>query len=231
MECNITYTKVIKDYILEYKRTISWRQILIVCYIVINSYFYQKDGDYGNLNFLPAIPIFFALISAIFHEVSLHRMMYLIPYTDRMREKYIQMMLNIKIAVPVGFAVLFDLIFLGIQANGNSVRAAILQIVSVIVIAYLSGTLFDGNIATDTLKTAFGGLAYFNAVIYVLCVLYSMAMILICSSIISNAEFIAILIFTMIIMGSIVICVAKRWNTIRNNLANYERGLLSRERK
>lgn len=222
MECNIKYTKVIKDYIREYKRTLSWRQILLIFYLIINSYFYYKDESYGKLSFLPAVPIFFAIISGVFHQVSLHTMMYIVPYTDKMREKYIQMMLNIKIAVPFVFAVIYDLVLLSININENIVKAIILQLVSVLLISYLSGTLNDGNVAPDTLKTAFGGLSYFIAAICVLCILFGMSMILICSSEISDVKFVVIFISILLIMGSIAMCVAKRWDKIRKNLANYE---------
>jgi hypothetical protein len=193
--------------------------VFYIIFISIGTIFIKK-ASFTLFNGIVGLLIFLALISGSFHVVSLPMMMYIVPYTKKMREDYIQKLLNIKVGIPLTVSACVDIIVL--ICDITLLRTIILQLVTVFFISYLFGTLNYEQILNNVYKPAFGGLREYNGAILMLCYLLSYIMYYVCLSQISNVEFWIILAVILTIFGTISLNVHKRWSIIRSNLANYE---------
>jgi hypothetical protein len=210
-----------KVYIAEFKRNFGLQRFIMVFYVIFISIgtIFIKKASFTLFNGIVGLLIFLALISGSFHVVSLPMMMYIVPYTKKMREDYIQKLLNIKVGIPLTVSACVDIIVL--ICDRTLLRTIILQLVTVFFISYLFGTLNYEHIL-NVYKPAFGGLREYNGAILMLCYLLSYIMYYVCLSQISNVEFWIILAVILIIFGTISLNVHKRWSIIRSNLASYE---------
>lgn len=219
MNASIEYSEVVKDYFRDYKRAARWDRLLYVAMTILYALNpFRKDFDL--LRYAAGLPLLLALLSGVLHMVSLPMMMYLVPYTKQMREKYIQKYLNVKIAVPMVISVVFDIVLLII--NPALIGNIVLQILIVFFITSIMGMLQDGPVLANEKKVAFGGIREFTGMFLLICYIASLVMFIICSSTISILEFWTVLLVTLFIFGPITIFLVKRWGQIKSNFADYE---------
>lgn len=219
MEQSIRFSKVLKDYFKEYKRGFNFARLILILLIAVGP-IVVNENRFG-LNYVLGIPVLFATISGAFHIVSLPVMMYFIPATKKMREIYIQRMLEIKIMVPMMVAVFVDLIL--ICFGKAYIKAVILQIMAVFFITFIMGTLNDGTYFPDEFKLAQEGMRYFSASILMGCYVFSGAIIqIVCSEEILLSEFLTVLGVCVAVLGTISLCICKYWHSIKANYADYE---------
>lgn len=177
-----------------------------------------RDGIF--INWLIGIPILYALASGAFHTVSLPFMMYLVPCSRKQRERYIQRMLVVKVAVPVGFGCLCDV---AAACMGSlSMYVFVLQMASIFFISCLWGMLHDGGMYMEEKEAAYGMLWPFAVALLLICNLGGTAMFVICMGSVSQVEFWVILSVMVLILMPILVAVGKRWKQIRRFFADYE---------
>lgn len=213
------YKYVISDYFVEFVRGFKLARLGLIAYIAIGT-LYMNWVDADIMNWFGGIPIIFAMMSGAFHMVSLPMMMYLVPYTREKREQYIERMLYVKIAVPVFFAVVVDL--LAAFINPLSEYAILLQFIAIFLIAYITGTLNDGTVDAIEKKAAYGEFRDFVAIPIMLCYVAGPVMFMVCSDDISKTQFWIILGMMVVLFLPIVNSIRKRWKRIRANFADYE---------
>ncbi len=211
--------EIVKDYFGEFYRGFKLARLGLLAYIAIGSIYYNWT-ELKYASFLMGLPILYAIFSGAFHLVSLPFMMYLIPYNQKMREAYIQKMLVVKMAIPLGFALLCDGI--AFLLGEVSIYAFILQLLSVFCISYICGTLNDGTINATEKKAAYGGMQDFIGVMLMMSYVGGTIMAIVCMGHINKIEFLVILSFLFVIFCPIMLAIHKRWKQIRANFANYE---------
>ena len=147
-----SYKRVIPDYFQEFIRVFSTERARFLALILVFGIIFlwdiwweriRMDGIFHN--WINGIPILFALISGALHRVSLPFMMYLVPCSREQRERYIQRMLTVKVAVPIAFGLICD--GLAAWAGGISRYVFVLQMASVFFLSSLCGMLNEGGMA------------------------------------------------------------------------------------
>lgn len=213
--------QVLKDYFLGFFGEFnSMRLSLLISWSVVLAMFFWGFRSTLPKNWLMAIPIPFALLSGIFHNVSLPFMMYLVPFSKEQREAYIRKSLYVKILIPMLFAGMCDIAvaFLG----HVSVYGLVLQLVTVFSVAYICGILCDGTVLEARERKVYGNLKNFVGAIFATCYLCTAAMFGICMYPVNVVEFWVIFLIEMAVMLPILIVVGKGWKTIRHNFTDYE---------
>lgn len=165
MAASISYKQVIRDYFLDFSSGFSSERMLPVCYTLLGCCFANNGLGFCNESpdWLLGIPVFFALVSSAFHKVSLPFMMYLIPYSRQEREEYIQKMLAVKIGIPIMSGCLCDIV--AVCLGTITLYGFILQMVSIVSVTFISGTLTKN-------RTAVMLLCYFEgSIMSVLCMI------------------------------------------------------------
>ena len=224
----IMYKQVIFDYFKDFQRDLhAKKNSLVVClaypiiFLYTCAYGLANGIDSLNKNWLVGIPIFIAFISSSFHRTALPFMMYLIPYSHKQREEYIQKMLNVKIAFPVIFGCLFDLA--AVCFGSVSYYAVILQITGILFITYICGILCDGSFSSESqTMSVYGEIRIWSAVPPILCYLGGNFLFAICVEPVSQTEFWIVLCIMLLILLPIAAVIQKHWKMIRSNFADYE---------
>lgn len=222
-----SYKRVIRDYFQEFIRVFCMERVrFLALFLVFGIIFmwdnwlerFRMDGIFDN--WINGIPILFTLFSGALHRVSLPFMMYLVPCSREQRERYIQRMLAVKLAVPMG---------VGLVCNGVAVWTGsysryvfVLQMASIFFLSSLCGILNEGGMTGAEKRKAYGELQPFAAAMLAVCNLVGMAMFLICMGSVSRVEFwIVISAMTLFFLPMLAV-VGKRWKQIRRNFADYE---------
>jgi len=224
----IMYKQVILDYFKDFSRNLhAKKNTLGICIVYMStpaiwSIFGSKNGiEQLDKNWLIGIPVLFAIISSSFHKVSLPFMMYLIPYSQKQREEYIQKMLTVKIAVPVIFGCLSDIA--AISFGTVSCYAVILQMTGILFIAYTCGALCDYDIIFESKnRPVYGEVRTWCSILLILCYMGSPILFAVCVDHISKTEFWVIMILMILILLPIAAMIHKHWKAIRSNFADYE---------
>lgn len=214
------YGQVCKEYFRGFFRNISPdRRALFVSYISIGLLLFCLPQQQGmQRNWLLAIPVAFAVVSGLFHNVSLPFMMYLVPYTRAQREVLIGRLLHVKIAVPLLFAGLCDIA--AVFLTEMSVYALILQLATVLCVTCLCGMLSDDRRLEK--ENVYGGLRDSVGIGMMLCQIGGSAMFAVCLYPVSAVAFWLIFLIEMTIMLPFLAAAGKRWKLIRHNFAQYE---------
>lgn len=225
----IRYKQVIIDYFKDFSRDLyAKKNALAVCLVYLSATFLYtcaygltKGIDQLNKNWLVGIPVFIALISSSFHRASLPFMMYLVPYSKKQREEYIQKMLTVNIAFPVLFGCLFDIA--AVCLGSVSYYAVILQMTGILFITYICGILCDGSFSLESqTMPVYGKIRIWAAIPPVLCYLGGNVLFAVCVGPVSKTEFWVVLGIMLLILLPIVVAIHKHWKTIRSNFADYE---------
>lgn len=224
----IMYKQIIIDYFKDFGRDLhAKKNSLIICLVYLSTVFLYTCA-YGltngieqlNKNWLVGIPILIAIISSSFHRTSLPFMMYLIPYSKKQREEYIQKMLTVKIAFPVIFGCLFDI--MAVCFGSVSYYAVILQMTSILFITYICG-ICDGSFSFESqTMPAYGEIRICSYISPILCYMVSNVLFSVCVEPVSQAEFWVIMIIMLLTLLPIAVTIQKHWKTIRSNFADYE---------
>lgn len=223
---SIPYRQVIHDYFKDFYR--DWDTIkntLMVCLIslslaILYAWGFHYESDQLDRNGLVGVPIFIAVLSSSSHRVSLPFMMYLIPYSKKQREEYIQKKLVVKVAFPTIFGCLFDIT--AICFGFISYYAAILQIIGVFLITYMCGVCFDGTLFLGPqVIPAYGKLRVWATSLDSLSYTFSSALFAMCAGALSRGEFWVAFAFLLCLL-LVAAMVHKHWKTIRGNFADYE---------
>lgn len=226
---SIMNKQVIIDYFKDFSRDLyAKKNSLIVCLVYLSTIFLYTCA-YGltngveqlNKNWLVGIPIFIAFISSSFHKTSLPFMMYLIPYSKKQREEYIQKMLAVKIAFPVIFGCLFDI---AAACFGSvSYYAVILQMTGILFITYICGILCDGSFSFESqTMPVYGEIRTWSGFPPVLCYMGGNVLFAVCVEPVSQTEFWVVLGIMLLILLPIAVAIQKHWKMIRSNFADYE---------
>lgn len=222
-----SYRRVIREYFREYIRVFCMEKVrFLVLFLVLgftlawDIWLKRIPTDGIFTNWINGIPILFTLLSGAIHRVSLPFMMYLVPCSREQRERYIQRMLTVKVAVPLGVGLLCD--GAAVWAGMLSLYVFILQMSSIFFLACISGMLNDGGIAGAEERNAFGELQPFAAALLAICNLVGMAMFVICMGSVSQVEFWVVISVMAIFLLPLLAMVGKRWKQIRRNFADYE---------
>lgn len=218
-QMNNSYQNIIKDYFRDFFRGTKADQLMILTCLSITCMF-SSWTDFINLNWILVIPILFAMVSSLLHIVTLPPMMYLIPYNQAEREEYIQKMLYIKILIPLGFALIWD--FLLLFFKPLSLYSFTLQIISILLITYICGTINNGNRDQSEQQVVYGSMWEYVSLILAITFIMGGSMCIICSDSISRLEFWIVFSATILIFLPISNSIRKRWSKIRSNFANYE---------
>lgn len=222
-----SYKRVIRDYFQEFIRVFCMERVrFLALFLVFGIIFmwdnwlerFRMDGIFDH--WINGIPILFTLFSGALHRVSLPFMMYLVPCSREQRERYIQRMLAVKLAVPMG---------VGLVCNGVAVWTGsyfryvfVLQMASIFFLSSLCGILNEGGMTGAEKRKAYGELQPFASAMLAVCNLVGMAMFLICMGSVSRVEFwIVISAMTLFFLPMLAV-VGKRWKQIRRNFADYE---------
>jgi len=225
----IMYQQIILDYFKDFSRDFhAKKNALGICIVYLSTVFiypcilgFKNGVEQLDKNWLLGIPILFAIVSGSFHRVSLPFMMYLIPYSKKQRENYIQKMLIVKIAVPVILGCFFDIA--AISFGPVSCYAVILQMTGILFITYTCGTLCDSsNILESENRLAYGEMRNWCNIPLILCYMGGTILFAVCVDHISKTEFWAILIIMLLILLPIAAIIQKHWKIIRSNFADYE---------
>lgn len=225
----ILYKQVIIDYFKDFSRDLhAKKNSLIVCLVYLSTAFLYtcaygltKEIEQLNKNWLVGIPIFIAVISSSFHRTSLPFMMYLIPYSKKQREEYIQKMLAVKIAFPLIFGCLFDIA--AVCLGSVSYYAVILQMTGILFITYICGILCDGSFSFESqYMPVYGEIRTWSGLPPFLCYMGSNILFGICVEPVSQTEFWVILSIMLLFLLPMAAAIQKHWKTIRSNFADYE---------
>lgn len=222
MEEAIKYPQIIKEYFREYRDRNRFLQSLFYL-MLFGSLFcsYRMTKAWNSWFYLGIIlPMILALFAGTAHTSELPPMLYLVPGSKKMREVYIQRMLNVKVALPMAVCALADVLVLCMRPQ--LFKEVILQLITVFYTSYCLAIVNDGLFGQNTTKAAYGQLGFFNGAIKVVCVIVSCAMITICSDEISNLEFGIVFAVFIVIFAPLSYAIHKRWNGIREKLAIYE---------
>lgn len=214
-----SYRNIIKDYFRDFFRGTKADQVMLLTCLSITCMF-SSWTDFINLNWIPIIPILFAMISSLLHIVTLPPMMYLIPYNQTEREAYIQKMLYVKILIPLSFALIWDFVLLFFKPL--SLYAFALQIISILLITYICGTINNGNREQSEQQVTYGSMWEYISLILAITFMMGGSMCIICSGSISHLEFWIVFSATTLIFLPISNSIRKRWRTLRSNFTNYE---------
>lgn len=226
---SILYKQVIFDYFKDFKRDLhSKKNSLAVCIVYLSATFpfiyaygLTKGIDQLNINWLAGIPIIIAIISCSFHRTSLPFMMYLVPYSKKQREEYIQKMLIVKIAFPVLLGCLFDIA--AVCFGSVSYYAVILQMTGILFITYICGILCDGNLSLESQNMpVYGEIQIWSSIPPVLCYMGGSVLFAVCAGPVSRTAFWVVLGIMLPILLPIAAVIQKHWKTIRSNFADYE---------
>lgn len=225
---SIMYKQVISDYFKDFGRDLPIKKnALSLCLIYSFGFFIYTCAfgmKYGiertNKNWLVGIPVLFAITSSSFHRVSLPFMMYLIPYSQKQREEYIQKMLYVKIIAPVILGCLFDLT--AFFLNSISYYVVILQMTGILFITYICGILCDSDIYETEKRPVYGKIRSWSSIALVFCYMGSTILFIICVDVISKTEFWIVLSIMVLLLLPITATLHKHWKTIRSNFADYE---------
>lgn len=218
MNKKITYKQVIADYFYEYVRgnhkgALGLSGFLIVFCIASMFYLEAKNGS-------AFIPILVALISGDLHRISLPYMMYLVLFSAKEREMYIQKMLRVKVLVPVAFCLAWDSVLLLFDFLPGYVF--VLQLVSVLGVTYISGMLKDGSIQEAEEKKVYGSMRGYVGALMVAQQIAFGVMMMICMGEVSRIEFQIVAAILLLIFFPVIIMIRKHWSVIRSNFASYE---------
>lgn len=222
---SILYRQVIFDYFKDFSRDLyAKKNSLAVCITYLSTTFpliCSYGLTKGIKNWLVGIPIFIAIISSSFHRTSLPFMMYLIPYSKKQREEYIQKMLTVKIAFPVILGCLFDLA--AVCFGPVSYYAVILQMTGILFITYICGILCDGSFSSESqAMPVYGEIRGWSAIPPILCYMGGNVLFAVCAGPVSRTEFWVVLGIMLLILLPIAAVIQKHWKTIRSNFADYE---------
>lgn len=221
-----SYRRVIRDYFQEFIRVFSMERIkFLILFLGSGAVLWgvwaeriRMDGIFAN--WINGIPILFALLSGALHRVSLPFMMYLVPCSREQRERYIQRMLTVKVAVPIGFGLLCD--GLAAWAGTLSMYVFVLQMASIFFLSCLCGMINEGGMAGAEKRKAYGELQPFAAVLLAVCNIAGMAMFIICMGSVSQVEFWIVVSVMALFLLPMLAATGKRWKQIRGNFADYE---------
>lgn len=225
----ITYKQVISDYFKDFNRDLhAKKSTILICLVYISATFIYtcayglKHGiEQLNKNWLVGIPVYFAIISSSFHRASLPFMMYLIPYSQKQREEYIQKMLVVKIAIPVIFGCLFDIA--AMYCSSVSYYAVILQMAGIFFITYICGILCDGSFLFESqTMPVYGKIRIWSGFPPFFCYMGGNVLFAVCVEPVGRTEFWVILSIMLLIPLPISAVIQKHWKTIRSNFADYE---------
>ncbi len=213
------YAYLFRDYWYDFARGFKLERLGLIGCIAVAA-LYTNGTDVGELKWMGMIPIAFAIISGAFHLLSLPMMMYLVPYTQQEREAYIQRMLYMKMGVPFTFALIWDGVAILLQQL--SLYHILLQLLTVLLITYIMGTLNDGTVEAQKKKSAYGDIRDYVAIPLMICYVGGAEIGMVCMDSISKAEFLWIFVIMLISGFFMVNLIRKRWKAIRANFANYE---------
>ena len=222
------YREFVKEYFKEYQRLLCWRKVLVAFAVLMYSLRPWEEG-FHFYRYISGFPVFLAFVSGIFHHVSLPMMMYIMPYTNQMREDYIQKLLKVKVGIPMVVAVMFDVVVFAI--NPMQIKAIILQLLMVYLLTYIMGMIYDGQSLQYEERSAFGtNNAFINFALWI-CYTGSVIMSILCGPNINNIEF--GITFAVILLFYVPTArkISKQWKEIRANFAKYERITEARERE
>lgn len=222
-----SYKRVIRDYFQESIRVFCMERIwfpalfLVFGIILMWDIWLRRIRMEGIFeHWINGIPILFALLNGALHRVSLPFMMYLVPCSREQRERYIQRMLAVKVAVPMGFGLICD--GLAVWAGALSLYVFVLQMAGIFFLSCLCGMLNEGGLTGAGKKKAYGELQPFAAALLVVCNLVGMAMFVICMGSVSRVEFWIVISVMALFLLPMLVVVGKRWERIRRNFADYE---------
>ncbi|HBA46366.1 MAG TPA: hypothetical protein DCZ91_00900 [Lachnospiraceae bacterium] len=222
-----SYKRVIQDYFQEFIRVFCMERVRFLTLFLVFGIMFMWDNWLERIrmdgifdNWINGIPILFTLFSGALHRVSLPFMMYLVPCSREQRERYIQRMLAVKVAVPMGFGVVCDGV--AVWAGSLSRYVFVLQMASVFFLSCLCGMLNEGGMAGAEKRKAYGELQPFAAAMLAVCNLVGMAMFVICMGSVSQVEFWIVISAMALFLLPMLATVGKRWKQIRRNFADYE---------
>lgn len=222
-----SYRRVIRDYFQEFIRVFCMERVRFLALFLVFGIFFmwdiwleriRMDGIFDH--WINGIPILFTLLSGALHRVSLPFMMYLIPCSREQRERYIQRMLKVKVAVPLSLGLVCD----GAAAWAGAISwyVFVLQMASIFFLSCVCGMLNEGGMAGVAKRKAYGELQPFVAALLAVCNLVGMAMLVICMGSVSQVEFWIVISVMMLLFLPMLAAVGKRWKRIRRNFADYE---------
>ena len=222
-----SYRRVIRDYFQEFSRVFRMERARFLALFLVFGILFLWDMWWERIpmdgifhHWINGIPILFALLSGALHRVSLPFMMYLVPCSREQRERYIQRMLTVKVAVPLSIGLVCD--GLAAWAGAISRYVFVLQMASVFLLSCLCGMLNEGGLAEAERRKAYGGLQPFTAALLVVCNLMGTAMFVICMGSVSWVEFWIVLSAMALFLLPMLAAVGKRWKQIRRNFADFE---------
>ncbi len=229
----ITYKEVIRGYFYEFSRGFRTERFVMITLICIGTIFINWFDPSGELAIpkhliFSLVPLLFTVFSGVCQTLSLPTMIYLIPYSQKLREEYMQKMLYVRIILPLAFAILWDCV--AFLFHATTIYAVILQLTYILFFTYFHGTLNDGAVLAGEKKAAFGGIKDFTALPQVLCYVMLPAAVVICAGEISTVEFRIVYAVMFCIFAPGVYIVGKRWHLIRANFADYEMSTKMEER-
>ena len=222
-----SYKWVIRDYFQEFIRVFCMERVRFLALFLVFGIIFMwdvwlerihMDGIFDN--WINGIPILFTLLSGALHRVSLPFMMYLVPCSREQRERYIQRMLAVKVAVPMCFGLACD--GLAVWVGTLSRYVFVLQMASVFFLSCLCGMLNEGGMAGAEKRKAYGELQPFAAAMLAVCNLIGMAMFVICMGSVSQVEFWIVISAMALFLLPMLAVAGKRWKQIRRNFADYE---------
>ncbi len=222
-----SYKRVIRDYFQEFIRVFCMERVrFLALFLGFGSIFVwgiwaeriRMDKIFAD--WINGIPILFALVSGVLHRVPLPFMMYLVPCSREQRERYIQRMLAVKVAVPMGFGLMCD--GLAAWAGALSLYVFVLQMAGIFFLSCLCGMLNEGGIIGAEKRIAYGDLQPFAAVLLAVCNIVGMAVFIICMGSVSQVEFWIVISVMVLFLLPMLAAVGKRWGQIRRNFADYE---------
>lgn len=226
-QCFDSFGRVIRDYFQGFKRGLHGKDLYFLLSFLglgimaasgVGADRIHKDGIF--INWMTGIPVLYALASGALHRVSLPFMVYLIPCSRKQRERYIQRMLVVKVAVPVAFGAVCDVA--AVCMGTFSPYVFVLQMAGVFFLSSLYGMLHEDNVYMAETKSAYGGLRPFVTALLIGGSLAGTALFVICAGAVSRMEFRVVLSVCALVMLPILAAVGKRWKQIRKNFADYE---------
>lgn len=220
------YKYVIADYFRDFRRDLwNKKNVLLLCCIYYISF--ASTGSTFHIvsplkNQIIGVSVLIAVLNGSFHKVSLPFMMYLVPYSKRQREEYIQKMLYVKILFPLILGCLLDMV--AACFGSVSCYTVILQMSGIFFISYICGILCDGsqNFYDSEKRAVYGELRIFTVAFSVICYIAGTALAVICTDSISKTEFWVIFSVMLALFLPITGKIHKHWKTIRSNFAVYE---------
>ena len=222
-----SYRRVIRDYFQEFIRVFCMERVRFLALFLVFGIFFmwdiwleriRMDGIFDH--WINGIPILFTLLSGALHRVSLPFMMYLVPCSREQRERYIQRMLQVKVAVPLSLGLVCD----GAAAWAGAISwyVFVLQMASIFFLSCVCGMLNEGGMAWAENRRVYGELQPFAAPMLVVCNLVGMAMFVICMGSVSQVEFWIVISAMALFLFPMLAAVGRRWKQIRRNFADYE---------